>query len=161
MFDKCYIGNRLVFLTNLWLIELPYWLGILGIFKARGEFEPSHLGKFFHSLITARKRSLGQGNIFIGVCQEFCSQGWCLVPGGSAPGGCLLQGGAWLGGCLVGGCLLLGGCLVETHPPGWLLLRAVRILLECILVFVLFSETDGFKHWNGCVQHHINTFLTS
>ena len=25
--------------------------------------------------ITARKRSLGQGNIFIGVCQEFCSQG--------------------------------------------------------------------------------------
>ena len=27
------------------------------------------------SFITARKRSLGQGNIFIGVCQEFCSQG--------------------------------------------------------------------------------------
>ena len=26
------------------------------------------------------------------------------------------------------------GCLVETTPPGWLLLRAVRILLECILV---------------------------
>ena len=26
------------------------------------------------SIITARKR-LGQGNIFIGVCQEFCSQG--------------------------------------------------------------------------------------
>ena len=32
----------------------------------------------FHSkkfrLFTARKRSLGQDNIFIGVCQEFCSQ---------------------------------------------------------------------------------------
>ena len=26
-------------------------------------------------IFTARKRSLGQGNIFIGVCQEFCSQG--------------------------------------------------------------------------------------
>ena len=26
-------------------------------------------------LITARKRSLGQGNIFSSVCQEFCSQG--------------------------------------------------------------------------------------
>ena len=25
--------------------------------------------------ITARKQSLGQGNIFIGMCQEFCSQG--------------------------------------------------------------------------------------
>ena len=36
-------------------------------------------------------------------------------------------------GCLVLGGLLPGGCLVET--PGWLLLRAVRILLECILVF--------------------------
>ena len=55
-------------------------------------------------IFTARKRSLGQGNIFIGVCQEFCSRGgwypsmhcrWypsmpCSRPsGGSAPeGGC-------------------------------------------------------------------------
>ena len=30
-------------------------------------------------VITARKRSLGQGNTFIGVCQEFCS--WGGVPG--------------------------------------------------------------------------------
>ena len=27
------------------------------------------------SIFTARKRSLGQGNIFSSVCQEFCSQG--------------------------------------------------------------------------------------
>ena len=26
-------------------------------------------------IVTARKRSLGQGNIFSSVCQEFCSQG--------------------------------------------------------------------------------------
>ena len=26
-------------------------------------------------LVTARKRSLGQGNIFSSVCQEFCPQG--------------------------------------------------------------------------------------
>ena len=39
-------------------------------------------------IITARKRSLGQGNIFTNVCQEFCSQIW--VPG---PGGCLVLGG--------------------------------------------------------------------
>ena len=26
-------------------------------------------------IFTARKRSLGQGNIFIGVCQKFCSRG--------------------------------------------------------------------------------------
>ena len=30
-----------------------------------------HRGRIF----TARKQSLGQGNIFIGMCQEFCSQG--------------------------------------------------------------------------------------
>ena len=40
----------------------------------------THLGKFktmrnIFRLFTARKRSLGQGNIFIGVCQEFCSRG--------------------------------------------------------------------------------------
>ena len=44
------------------------------------------------------------------------------VPG---PGGCV----AGLGG----GGLLPVGCLVEI-PPGWPLLRAIRILLECILV---------------------------
>ena len=31
-------------------------------------------------IFTARKRSLGQGNIFIGVCQEFCSRGGVRVP---------------------------------------------------------------------------------
>ena len=28
-----------------------------------------------HNLITAHKQSLGQGNIFTSVCQEFCPQG--------------------------------------------------------------------------------------
>ena len=136
--------------------------------------------------ITVRKRSLGQGNIFIGVCQEFCSRdgvyslggvcsggrgvsgpwgclllGGCLLCGVSAPGGCLLLGVSATGGCLLQGdvcywgCLLLGGvcsqgegvsalgdgfcsqgvCLVET-PPGRILLWTVRILLECILVYL-------------------------
>ena len=43
------------------------------------------------------------------------------------------------GGCLVLGVLLLGGSapgrVPGGDPPGRLLLRAVRILLECILVF--------------------------
>ena len=56
-----------------------------------------------------------------------------LFTGGSGPGG----GGAWSGGGGVpgprGDAWPRGGCLVET-PPGRLLLRAVRILLECILV---------------------------
>ena len=33
---------------------------------------------FATTIFTTRKWSLGQGNIFIGMCQEFCSQGGCL-----------------------------------------------------------------------------------
>ena len=47
---------------------------------------------YFLSLITTRKRSLGQGNIFMGVCQEFCSKGgvclsacWDIPPGADPP----------------------------------------------------------------------------
>ena len=70
-----------------------------------------------------------------------CSRG---VP---APGGCLLWGGlpapggvpaSGEGACSGGGCLLWGmpapGEVPGGDPPGRLLLRAVRILLECILV---------------------------
>ena len=53
-------------------------------------------------LITARKRSLGQGNISSSVCQGFCLRGGvpglsgCLVPGGGAwSRGGLVQGVVW------------------------------------------------------------------
>ena len=55
----------------------------------------------------------------------------CLAAG--LPGGVCCRG-ALLGGSPPGG-LFPGGCLVET-PPRQLLLRAVRILLECILVSI-------------------------
>ena len=82
----------------------------------------------------------------------FCSQGGvpgprgCLVPGGAwsggvwsrgwlVPGGAWSQGGAWSGSLVPGGCLVRGVWRTShPHPPRWLLLRAVRILLECILV---------------------------
>ena len=126
-------------------------------------------------IIYARKRSLGQGNIFTPVChsvhrgrvvsQHALQQGGgipaCLAaggsgPGGSAPGGCLVQGGLLLRGVCSG-----GGCLVET-PPRRLLLQAVRILLECILVVMVVAKlaTNGtnlvsshtcnlLNHYNG------------
>ena len=52
------------------------------------------------AVITARKRSLGQGNIFIGVCQEFCSRGEGLLPGGGvySEGGVPGPGGSAPGG---------------------------------------------------------------
>ena len=41
-------------------------------------------------------KKLRQGNIFTGVCQSFCSQGGCLLPGGVCfPRGCLLPGGVY------------------------------------------------------------------
>ena len=53
--------------------------------------------------------------------------GGCLLPVGSDPGGVPAQGG------LVQGVPASGGVPGEDPPDG-LLLRAVRILLECILV---------------------------
>ena len=81
-----------------------------------------HLSVQFLSFITARKRSLGQGNIFIGVCQEFCSEGGVSCPGGCLiPGGCLVQGGLLQGMPGPGGCLLWGVCLLPGgawwRPP--------------------------------------------
>ena len=124
--------------------------------------------KTFTGFVTARKRSLGQGNIFRSVCQEFCWGGgypsmhcrwYPNMPCSRSPGGrrgisaCLAgfqahtQGGSGrrrvsrttpkgeVEGDLARGWgyILWGG--VCRDPPWWLLLRAVRILLECILVF--------------------------
>ena len=91
----------------------------------------SHTG-----VITTRKRSLGQGNMFTGVC---LSTGVVPAPRGvpgpgrvpaprgvPGPGGHLVRGVPAPGGLVPG---VPGG-----DPPRWPLLRAVRILLECILV---------------------------
>ena len=70
-----------------------------------------------------------------GVCYPSMHCRWYhSMPCSRSPGGGLLLGGgsgAWSRGGLLWG---EGMCLVET-PSGRLLLRAVRILLECILVF--------------------------
>ena len=49
---------------------------------------------------------------------------------GASSGGCMVMGGAWSQG--------VHGPGASGDPPGWLLLRAVRFLLECILVFSYF-----------------------
>ena len=59
-------------------------------------------------------RSLGQGNIFRSVCQEFCPQGRCLVPGGAWSRGVPGPEGGHFGG--VPG---PGGCLVWEVPCLW------------------------------------------
>ena len=75
------------------------------------------------SIITGRKRSLGQGNIFRSVCQEFCPQGGgaCVAGGHAWPGG-MYQGHAWWGVCMAGG-MYGGACMAGgMHGRGcaWL-----------------------------------------
>ena len=93
---------------------------------------------------------LGQGNIFRSVCPHSVHGGghaWLLRGGACvvAPGGC-----AWL---LLGGmCGCSGGCawLLQGGGHAWdttrygdtVNERAVRILLECILIFKKFQGTS-------------------
>ena len=122
--------------------ELPSWLfgfATVGFFAIMADIP----------IFTARKRSLGQGNIFTPVCHSVqggrggvrgrvrtClhAQGACMAGGRAwwwvcmAEGACVAGEGAWQGGICGGG-------------RAWQILRysvnerPVRILLECILVF--------------------------
>ena len=139
-----------------------------------------------YRLVTARRRSLGQGNIFTGVCLSTGVGGLAGFPasitghmtegstwecGGSAsrvdvpPGGSVSRGwGLHLEGvCILGGsasgdsasrgsgvCIQGGGVCIQggwADPHGILRVtvkrRAVRILLECILVCVVLKLIHG------------------
>ena len=95
------------------------------------------------AIFTARKRSLGQGNICTPVCHS--------VHRGGSVSGCSGGGHVWLlwGGmhgfsrgemCMVApggmhGCSREGGAWYTTRYGDTINERAVRILLECILVY--------------------------
>ena len=126
------------------------------------------------SIVTARKRSLGQGNVFTGLCHSFCPWG-----GG---GGWLPsihhrshdQGGLHLGGlppwgiCIQEGGLIPRGSasrgvgqtpLPQRHMRLWDMANkwAVCILLECILVFkvnVAQPYTSYLPHFHMCLFAH-------
>ena len=86
---------------------------------------------------------VGPGNVFTGVCDSVngggLAQGGCLLPGGLLLGGLVWGVSTPVGAGLVwgGGCLLRGVPGGDPTPLGWPLLWAVRILLECILVYIL------------------------
>ena len=73
------------------------------------------------AVITTRKRSLGQGNMFTGMCLSTGAVGGAWSRGVHGPGGvgawyrgvCMVPGGAWSRGEGVHG---PGGCMVETPP---------------------------------------------
>ena len=95
----------------------PIYFGLRGCARPWGP-----LGSATDSSLLPPATKLGQGNVFTGVCDS--------APGGSGQGGASAQGGV---SAPRGVCSVWGVPLVET-PPGRPLLRAVRILLECILV---------------------------
>ena len=124
-------------------------------------------------MFTARKRSLGQGNIFTPVCHSV-HRGVPRPRGVSAPGG-VCSGGAWswgmpgLAGLLPGSAWSWGGawsgrvsaprgaCSWGWGVPGgdfprWLLLQAVHILLECILVSQACVKNS--VHRRGSLSQH-------
>ena len=137
-FRKAYHTNNLGVSTVITLkVVLPFVTNGINFYRPQRSCE----GYVFTGVCLSTGGCLVLGSLFQGgawswggVCSGgawswggVCSQG---VPG---PGGSAL-GGAWSwGGLLQGGVPGPGGCLVET-PPGRLLLRTVRILLECILV---------------------------
>ena len=110
------------------------------------------LSNLSNSIFTAHKRSLGQGNVFRPVCHSVHRGGFCIgeggLPTGESASGVCLQG--WEMGSASGRVSPgMGGgvCLQWGLPPGvggqnppWILQdmvkeQAVRILLECILVY--------------------------
>ena len=94
-------------------------------------------------VITARKQSLGKGNIFRSVCQEFCPQGGVSAPGGAwsggmpAPKGVSARGESARGGACSGGvwwrpprmAIAVGG----MHPTG---------MHSCLIIFLTNEYTS-------------------
>ena len=101
---------------------------------------PKEIGKGYlltrFRFITARKRSLRRLFLHLSFCSQGgggpCVAGRVYVVGGA----CMAGGRVWQGGVRVGE----GACVPHTHaPPGHYEIRsvngrAVRIILECILV---------------------------
>ena len=120
----------------------------------------------------------GGGHVWQGVCMAggMCGRGACMV-GGVCGGGHVWQGGmhggmcgghAWQEACMAGGmcgrgaCVVVGGMHGRPHMPHWQILRdtvnerAVRILLECILVSNLFADICFvMKYRIKCLYHLI------
>ena len=73
-------------------------------------------------IITARKRSFGQGNIFTSMCQEFCPRGGGVIPACIAGGiPACLAAGLQVGLLPVGGVPAPGGSApggAWWRPPG-------------------------------------------
>ena len=98
---------------------------------------PAHKTVEYFNFITARKRSLRR------LCFYHLSVSHSVHRGAGVAGEvCMAGGHAWQGACMAGGAHGGGhACHTPSSPPGHYEIRsvnarAVRILLECILMFL-------------------------
>ena len=123
------------------------------------------------NVITAGKRSLGQGNIFTPVCHSvqrrscvvagagaWVAAGGCAWLWGVCGGACMVTGGAWLqGACMVvgggGGCG--GGCRGACMVPG----VCVWLWGVCVVVGGACIGYDEIRSICGRYASYWNAFL--
>ena len=108
-------------------------------------------------IITASKRSLGQGNVFTSVCHSVhrgrsALGGGVCIQGVLHQEGCLHSGGAASRGGMhrAGGGVSASSGVGQSPPPHQILRETVnewaaRILLECILGFGIVPERSLFN----------------
>ena len=134
----------------------------------QNQFVPQYLpptnevrGKVIFSEACVKNSVHGGGGGWSGPGGWAWSRAGCLLPGGGvwsrggpAPGG---RGGLVPGGCLLRGGACSGGA-PGGDPPRWLLLRVVRILLECILVGMCI-RTQMDKAYNFITNHSFSEIL--
>ena len=118
-------------------------------------------------------RSLGQGNVFARICHSVHEGGGSLsrgrglptrdsLSGGSLSGGSLSRGslsGGSLSRSLCPGGLIPGGSLSGGQRPPYGKEQAVRIPLECILVFLNVSKCVVFVHNHQTRESILNTLF--
>ena len=125
----------LMSMMSTWHLDMAY-LPSLCFISVRKKIILRVSDKALFYLITCRKRSLGQGNVFTRVTGGSASSGGQL-PGGSA----CRRVSAYGGSVLIGG-LHPGDGLVDPPPPEPEKL-AIRILLECFLVGGSFCQMSA------------------
>ena len=145
--------------TSLLLLQLPlYWH-----FQVMDKFPGTLFG---NHIITARKRSLGQGNIFTPVCHSVhrgggvrgCLGGVCVV----APGGaCMVASGGGICGCLGGRAWLLwGGMCGCSGGHAWLLGGHAWLLPGGgVCGFFSFFGYNEIRSMSGRYASYWNAFL--
>ena len=104
------------------------------------------------SIFTARKPSLGQGNVFTPVCQSFCSRGergaysiacWDPPPGQVSPGRYTPRQVTPSAHCMLGYGQQAGG----THPTGMQSSYSVSLLLKITYQQEVNGTTEFFNYY--------------